>query len=101
MNRCPMCGQTVGYARRRRGARYCSRACYSRGRRKVVDVALAVALLDGTRTLAGVACRLGVSKPVLLQAFRQARVVRVTGACHRPGRYGYQHWCDDRQLSLF
>lgn len=97
---CPTCGTTLPYKSRRR---YCSHACANRARAKrtALDVYQALRLLDGTRTLDGVACAMGVSRSLLIEVLAAHRVVRVSGAPHRPGRYAMVHWRNPRQLSLF
>lgn len=104
---CPTCGQRVPYAKRRKGARYCSRACYRLGTFKTYQVLGPDATLHVLRLLNRgtpfhiVAEELGTSKSGLRRFCSTMRIQRVEGIPHRPGCYAIVHWKNPRQLSLF
>lgn len=99
---CPTCHRPVPYAKRHRGQRYCSQACFLQ--RSTVpklyhrwNVADLVRALNSGRPLELVAADLGVSRAHLYRCMREARICRVGGR----GHYAIVHWRNARQLSLF
>lgn len=97
---CAGCGQPLPYAARKRGRRYCSRVCWQRGcPRHAVDPEEVRRLLNRGLGLRRAADLLGLPCNTVYAILREAGIVRIAGAAHRPGYYGRPDPRNPRQLA--
>ena len=99
---CPTCHHPIPYAKRQRGTRYCSRACFLHRPRvpkawQTHDAGDLMRVLNSGKPLECIAAEWEISRAHLYQCMHEARIVRVG----RRGQYAVVHWKNQRQLSLF